>query len=299
MRRRLQRGIAGNSLTPNSVTWVCCSQRRAVALIARIAHSSRIVNPPWIAFTRDVSSAITQCELTHVARTPIDVDVARVQHRAYEALLTSLGCEVRRVAPAPAHPDSVFIEDTAVVLDEVAVITRPGAATRRNEVAAVADALAPLRPLARLESPATLEGGDVLVIGRSVYVGETGRTNAEGVVQLRTALAPFGYVVRTVLVTGCLHLKTAVTAVDDTTVLLNPAWVSAAAFGAYRVLAVEETEPMAANVLRVGDALVYGASFPRTLRVLRSAGYRPHTVDVSELAKAEGAVTCCSLVLRT
>lgn len=256
------------------------------------------MNSPWIAFTRDVSPAIARCELTHVARSPIDVDVARAQHRAYEAVLTSLGCEVRRVTPAPEHPDAVFVEDTAVVLDEVAVITRPGAVTRREEVAAVADVLAPLRPLARIESPATLDGGDVLVIGRSVYVGETGRTNAEGIAQLRTTLALVGYTVRGVPVTGCLHLKTAVTALDDATVLLNPAWVRAAAFNAYRVLAVDEMEPMAANVLRVGDALVYGASFPRTLEMLHSAGLRPHTVDASELAKAEGAVTCCSLVLR-
>ena len=269
-----------------------------MARIACVPHSWRIVNSHWIAFTRDVSPALAQCELTHVARSPIDMDVARVQHRAYEALLTSLGCEVRRVAPAPAYPDSVFIEDTAVGLDVVGVITRPGGATRRDEVSAVADALAPLRPLVHIQGPATLDGGDVLVIGRAVYVGETDRTNAEGIAQLRAALAPFGYTVQGVPVTGCLHLKTAVTAVDETTVLLNPAWVSAAAFGAYRVLAVNETEPMAANVLRVGDALVYGAAFPRTLELLRSAGVHPHTVDASELAKAEGAVTCCSLVLR-
>lgn len=256
------------------------------------------MNSRWIAFTRDVSPAIAHCELTHVARSPINVEVARAQHRAYETLLTTLGCDVRRVAPAPAHPDAVFIEDTAVVLDEVAVITHPGVATRRDEVVAVADALAPLRPLARVESPATLDGGDVLVIGRTVHVGETGRTNANGISQLRAVLAPFGYVVRGVPVTGCLHLKTAVTAVDDATVLLNPAWVRAAAFSAYRVLALDETEPMAANVLRVGDALVYGAAYPRTLEMLHAAGFRPHTVDASELAKAEGAVTCCSLILR-
>lgn len=256
------------------------------------------MTPHWIAFTRDVSPTITHCELTHLARSPIDVVVARHQHRAYEALLASLGCEVRRVAPAPEHPDAVFIEDTAVVLDEVAVITHPGAAARRDEVAAVADALAPLRPLARIASPATLDGGDVLVIGRVVYVGETGRTNAEGIAQMRALLAPLGYAVQGLPVTGCLHLKSAVTAVDDTTVLLNPAWVDAAAFRAYRVLAVDEHEPMAANVLRVGDALVYGASYPHTRERLHAAGFRPHTVDASELAKAEGAVTCCSLVLR-
>jgi dimethylargininase len=253
---------------------------------------------PWIAFTRDVSPAIALCELTHLARRHIDVETARAQHRAYEALLATLGCDVRRVAPAPEHPDAVFIEDTAVVLDETAVLARPGAAARRDEVGAVANALAPLRPLTRIEPPAMLDGGDVLVIGRAVYVGETSRTSADGIEQLRAILAPFGYSVHGVPVTGCLHLKSAVTAVDDTTVLLNPAWVSAAAFSAYRVLAVDATEPMAANVLRIGQALVYATSFPRTLERLRSAGFHPHTVDATELAKAEGAVTCCSLILR-
>ncbi|MHB0961766.1 MAG: dimethylarginine dimethylaminohydrolase family protein [Gemmatimonadaceae bacterium] len=253
---------------------------------------------PWIAFTREVSPAMARCELTHLARRHIDVSTARAQHRRYEALLALLGCDVRRVAPAPAPPDAVFIEDTAVVLDEVAVLTRPGATTRRGEVIAVADALAPLRPLARIEPPATLDGGDVLVIGRAVFVGETDRTNSDGIEQLRMVLAPFGYSVRGVPVTGCLHLKSAVTAVDDASVLLNPAWVSAAAFGGFRVLAVHEAEPLAANVLRIGHALVYGTSFPRTLGRLRSAGFHPHTVNVSELAKAEGAVTCCSLILR-
>ncbi len=256
------------------------------------------MSSPWIAFTREVSPTMAQCELTHLARSPIHVETARAQHRAYEALLTSLGCEVRRVAPAPDHPDAVFIEDTAVVLDELAVLTRPGAVTRRNEVAAVAAALAPLRTLARIVAPATLDGGDVLVVERTVYVGETRRTNAAGIAELRAALAPFGYTVRVVPVTGCLHLKTAVTALNDATVLLNPRWVSEAAFATHRVLAVHEHEPLAANVLRVGNALVYGSSFPRTLDLLLSAGFQPRTVDVSELAKAEGAVTCCSLVLR-
>lgn len=241
---------------------------------------------------------MSECELTHLARTPIDVQAARAQHAAYEALLTSLGCDVRRVGSAPTYPDAVFIEDTAIVLDDVAVITRPGAESRRGETAAVADALAPLRRLVHIESPGTLDGGDVLVIGRAVYVGMTARTNAAGIAQLRTVLAPFGYAIKGVPVTGCLHLKTAVTALDDQTVLLNPSWVSASVFAAYRVLTVDPDEPMAANVLRIGASLVYGAAYPRTLARIRAAGFAPVTVDASELAKAEGAVTCCSLVLR-
>lgn len=253
---------------------------------------------PWIAFTREVSPTLALCELTHVARSPIRVDVARAQHRAYEHLLASLGCDVRRIEAAPEHPDAVFIEDTAVVFDEVAIIARPGAMARRTEVGAVASALEWLRLAQHITAPGTLDGGDVLVIGRAVYVGRTGRTNNEGIAQLHARLAHFGYSVHGVPVTGCLHLKTAVTAVDDGTVLLNPAWVDRSLFADYRVIEVDAGEPMAANILRIGDALVYGAAYPRTRERLEALGFTPHTIDASELAKAEGAVTCCSLIVR-
>jgi dimethylargininase len=253
---------------------------------------------PHLAFTRDVSPTIVQCELTHLARSPIDVATAQAQHSAYEALLRALGCDVRRVAPAPAHPDAVFIEDTAVVFDEVAVITRPGAASRRAETAEVEAALREVRPVVRIEAPGTLDGGDVLTVGHKVFVGRTGRTNDEGIAQLRAMLAPHRYDVRGVDVTGCLHQKTAVTSVDDATVLLNPAWVNRADFADFRVVEVDADEPMGANVLRIGDHLVYGASYPATQARLERLGYRVHAVDASELAKAEGAVTCCSLILR-
>jgi dimethylargininase len=252
----------------------------------------------WIAFTREVSPSIVDCELTHLARSPISVEVARTQHCAYEQLLASLGCDVRRVAPAPDHADAVFIEDTAVVFDEVAVIARPGAVSRRAETAAVEAALAPLRTIAHIEAPGTLDGGDVLAIGRMVFVGRTARTNDEGIAQLSAILAPVGYTVQGVDVTGCLHLKSAVTAVDDATVLLNPAWVSPVVFARFHVVKVDPAEPTAANVLRVGEQLVYDMSHPRTRSRLESLGRVLHVVDVSELAKAEGAVTCCSVVLR-
>ena len=256
------------------------------------------MTPPFIALTRDVSPRIVECELTHLSRTPIDLEAARVQHAGYERLLGALGCDVRRVAPAPEHPDAVFIEDAAVVVDEVAVITRPGAASRRGETAGVEAALAGLRPLARIAAPGTLDGGDVLLVGRRVFVGRTARTNDAGIAQLRAILAPHGYVVEGVAVTGCLHLKTAVTALDDATVLVNPAWVDPAAFASLAAVAVDPAEPMAANVLRIGDALLYAEAYPRTRALLEARGYRLHLVDASELAKAEGAVTCCSLILR-
>lgn len=251
-----------------------------------------------IAFTRAVSPRLAECELTHLARTPIDVGRAHAQHHQYEQLLTALGCEVRRVAPAPEFPDSVFIEDTAVVFDDVAIITRPGAATRRAEVKAVEEVLTPLRPLVRIVAPATVDGGDVFRAGRTVFVGRTSRTDEAGIAQLRAELAPFGYAVRAVDVTGCLHLKSAATAVGDGTVLLNPDWVSAAAFAPLETIAVDPAEPSAANVLRIGDALVFADAFPRTRARLEARGYRVHVVPATEIAKAEGAVTCCSLVLR-
>src|SRR5688572_29484443 len=166
-----------------------------------------------IALTREVPPSIVHCELTHLARTPIDLARAREEHAAYEAALATLGCEVRRIAPAPELPDSVFVEDAALVLDEVAVLMRPGAASRRDEVGSVAGALAPYRPLLRIDAPGTLDGGDVLRSGRRVYVGQTPRSNAEGCRQLQALLAPYGYDVRAVAVQGCLHLKTAVTEV--------------------------------------------------------------------------------------
>jgi dimethylargininase len=252
-----------------------------------------------LALTREVSPRIVECELTHLARTPIDFERARAQHAAYERALEQLGCRVERVAAAPDHPDSVFIEDTAVVVDDVAVITHPGAESRRREVDAVERALERYRPVVRITAPGTLDGGDVVVAGRRVFVGLTSRTNADGVAQLRAALAPFGFRTDAVKVTGCLHLKTAATALDDDTILLNPQWVDPAVFEPLRTVRVDPAEPMAANVVRVGDALLYADSYPRTQALLGAAGFKPIVVDASELAKAEGAVTCCSLVLRT
>jgi len=252
---------------------------------------------PIIAFTRDVSPTIIRCELTHLAREPIDVHRARAQHAEYEAMLARLGCDVRRVLALPDHPDAVFIEDTAVVLPTLAIITRPGAASRREEVDAVAAALAAHRPLARISAPGTLDGGDVLRAGRTLFVGRTPRSNDEGIAQLAAFVAPHGYAVVPVPVTGCLHLKSAVTEVADGVLLINPAWVRPAVFEGWRVIEVDPSEPGAANALRVGGALVYGAAYPRTRARLEAAGLTVHTVDASEVAKAEGAVTCCSVLV--
>jgi dimethylargininase len=253
---------------------------------------------PWTAITREVSPALTHCELTHLERAPIDVGMARAQHAWYEAVLESLGCRIVRLPEDPEHPDSVFVEDTAVVLDEVAVITRPGAASRRGETDAVARALAPFRPLLRLEPPATLDGGDVLVLDRTLIVGLSSRTNAEAVDQLGRLLAPHGYTVRGVPVAGCLHLKSAVTRAGRDHLLVNPDWVDPAAFGGWNALEVAPGEPYAANVLTLEGQVVSPDSFPRTRQRLEAAGVKVHLVDLAELQKAEGAVTCCSLLFR-
>jgi dimethylargininase len=249
-----------------------------------------------MAITRAVSEGLAACELTHLPRAVIDVERARAQHAAYEQVLARLGCRVRQLAATPDMPDSVFVEDTAIVLDEVAVVTRPGAVTRRRETTAVEAELAKHRPILRIEAPGTVDGGDVLVEGRTIFVGLSSRTNRAGFDQLRAHLVPFDYDVRAVNVSGALHLKSAVTAIADDTLLINPAWAPAATFEGFALVAVDPAEPGAANAVRVGDTLVYPESFPRTGDRLEALGYTIAAVDVSELQKAEGAVTCCSLL---
>jgi dimethylargininase len=229
-------------------------------------------------------------------RVPIDIERACAQHASYTAALREAGCRVIELSAAPDLPDSVFVEDTAIVLDEVAIVTRPGAASRRAEVAAVAEELARHRPVARMQPPAALDGGDVLPLGRTLFVGASGRTNAAGVAWLRTAVTPFGYRVVTVQPTGCLHLKTAVTAVAPDLLLVNPRWIDADPFGDVRRIDVSPDEPFAANALLIGARVIHASSFTRTARRLREAGIDVLPVDVSELAKAEGGVTCCSII---
>lgn len=251
-----------------------------------------------VAITRKVSPAITRCELTHLQREPIDVALAAEQHAAYERRLAELGCRLVSLPAEPELPDSVFVEDAAIVVDELAVVTRPGAESRRGEIPAVARVLAEHRPVAAIEAPGTLDGGDVLHLGRRLLVGLSGRSNRAGIEQLRTLLSSHGYSAEALPFTGCLHLKSAVTQVAPDAVLLNPEWVDPAAFDGFRRIEIDPAEAYAANALLVGDAVIYPAAFPRTAGRLERAGVRLVTVNVSELAKAEGAVTCCSLILR-
>jgi dimethylargininase len=246
--------------------------------------------------TRGVPRTLGRCELTFLEREPIDVDRAVAQHADYTALLRDLGLEVLEIPADPAFPDCCFVEDVAVVLDRLAVLTRPGAPSRRGEIPSVEDVLARFRPLARIEAPATLEGGDVLEVASRLFVGTSPRTNAAGRERLRELAEPLGYRVIEVPVTGCLHLKSAVTALGEDRVLANPAWIEVTSLRGLEVIPVASEEPGAANVLRVNDTIVAHSGFPRTVDRIAALGLDVRPLDVSEFLKAEAALTCKSLL---
>jgi dimethylargininase len=250
-----------------------------------------------IAVTRKISPKFNECELTHIARIPIDLDTARAQHREYVNALAGLGCQVIELDQDPALPDSVFVEDTAFILEECAVITRPGAASRQPEIEPIIKALAPYLPLVHVTEPATVDGGDVLVLGKNIYVGMSTRSNQVALGQLQIALDKHGYKVTGVEMHDCLHLKTALTKVDDNTVLINPNWVDTQHFKKFNWIEVDAEEPFAANCLPVNGKDIYPAAFPKTRVKLEAYGCAIQPVTVDELAKAEGAVTCCSLII--
>ena len=251
------------------------------------------------AITRQVSASIANCELSFHERHPIDVERAIAQHDGYERLLSELGLRVVQLAEEPDLPDAVFVEDAAVVVDEIAVICRMGALSRRPETRSVGDALSEYRRLEFLTEPATLDGGDVMRIGRRVFVGASNRTNTEGVAQLRRALAPFGYKVTEVTVTGCLHLKSACAPVGPDSILVNRKLFDATPLAGFDLIDVPEPEQSAANVLSIGNAVIVPASFPETRAMLEARGFEVRSIDVSEFQKAEGGVTCKSIILKT
>jgi dimethylargininase len=269
---------------------------RGALIVVKIRVDLQSGAPMPIAVTREVSRSLGDCELSYVGRVAIDVERAAAQHEAYRHALVSLGCEVIALPAEHELPDAVFVEDVAIVLDELAILTRPGAVSRRPEVETIARELGKHRALKSIEAPATIDGGDVLTIGRTIYVGESARTNADGIAGLRRIAGAVGYAVQPVAIRGCLHLKSAVSELADGVVLINPDWVDPRLFASFHTIAIDADEPHAANALRIGDGVIYPASFPRTRRRLDEARIAMTIVDVSELQKAEGAVTCCSLV---
>ncbi len=258
------------------------------AQAARSTMRTALVRPP--------SLALAEGERTFVQRAPLDAARALEQHQAYVALLVELGVVVRELAPLPEHPDGTFVEDTAVVLDELAVIARPGALSRRAETESVAAALARHRELVRVEAPCTLDGGDVLAMGQTILVGQSTRTNHAALKFLAHALLEHGYRVKAVEVSGALHLKTALSYLGPDTLLVQPAWIHAARIPPANVIEVDPREPFAANVLALGAAVVVPSAHPRTAERLAAHGFDVRTLDLSEFHKAEAGPTCLSLL---
>jgi dimethylargininase len=255
-----------------------------------------VLEVPTAAVVRSPSPRLAEVELTHLDRVPIDVDRARAEHTAYVALLARLGLEIVPAPALPEHPDGVFVEDTAVVVDDLAVLTRPGAPSRRGEVASIGAVLADRGyRIATIQAPGALDGGDVLQVGRTVYVGRTARTDDAAIAQLSALVAPLGRTVVPVEVTGVLHLKSAATALPDGTIVAAPGCVDETAFAGRAVLHVPE--PSGADVLLVGETVVVAASAPRTAALLADRGVEVVTVELAELEKAEAGVTCPSILL--
>lgn len=251
------------------------------------------------AITRGVSPRLSECELTFQKREHLDIVRAETQHLGYETVLAELGARVVHLPALNDQPDSVFVEDPVIVLDEIAIIARMGAESRRAELASLAEAVAQFREVRPIEEPATLEGGDVLRIDKTLYVGLSQRTNFAGIQQLARLVEPYGYWLTPVEVRGCLHLKSACCHLGEGTLVANRAWIDADAFCGLRFLDVPASEPNAANVLRVRDTMVMPSSYPRTQGLLEENGFQVRTVDVSEFLKAEAGVTCMSLLFES
>ena len=251
-----------------------------------------------LAFVRKPGPSLQRCALTFVDRRPIDLQLAQAQHAEYVRALEQLGVEVRELPPLDDAPDACFVEDLAVVLDEVAVLARPALASRRRELDSLVPSLERERELLRIVEPATLEGGDVLPFDDTLYVGWSKRTNHAGLKALAHLVLPFGYRVKAVEVQGCLHLETAIARIGPRTALANPEWIHLGRVDGLEILRVDPSEPFAANARLVGDVLVYPSGFPRTEAMLRARGFELRLVDLSELQKAEAGPTCMSLLLR-
>src|SRR5438552_8896498 len=248
------------------------------------------------AITRAVSSALADCELSFIERIAIDMEKARAQHHAYENALASLGARVISLAEEPELPDSMFVEDPAIVLDELAVVFPLGTETRRREAASLAKAISGFRKIETVNLPGTVEGGDVLRVGKKLFVGLTARTNEEGIRQLRAIVQPHGYEVIAVPVTGCLQLKSAVTHLGQNILLANRAWFDPAPLAGFEWIDVDPAEPHAGNALALNGTVIFPASFPRTRACIEAKGFRVLAVDIAELQKAESGLTCSSLL---
>lgn len=250
-----------------------------------------------IYLTRRPACSFVNCEVRQVPREDIDLHLAFQQHEAYCQALRQLGSAVDVLPPEEAFPDSVFIEDNALILNELAVMMSMGMSSRQGEPALLSPVLGRHRRLARISPPATIEGGDVLRMGNRLYVGVSSRTNREGVEALRAIVEPLGYAVTPVSIRGCLHLKTACTLLDDETLLVNPAWLDSDVLESFRLLRVPVEEPFGANVLRLPGGVLVQVSCPLTRDLIEAQGYDTACVELSEFSKADAGLTCLSLLI--
>lgn len=263
-----------------------------------------IDTPTGRALLRSPSPALSSaCELTFIKRTLISNEAIAQEHHAYAAALARIGLAVTILPALNELPDSVFVEDNLIVLPEMIILTRPGAPSRQTEIKRIESALtawAPGVPAARIAAPAILDGGDVLLVGRTLFVGLSARTNEVAISQLRGWLTPYGYRVLPVRVRDCLHLKTGCTPLDDETLLINGAWVDVEEFVGFRQVSVDQREQFAANVLRFGSHCIANEAFPRTLDLVAAyaarSGLRLTSIGLTEFAKAEAGLTCLSAI---
>lgn len=253
-------------------------------------------NEMLTAITHKPSPHLNDCELTFLSAQEIDFQKAQIQHENYCQMLSKLGADVITLEENLDLPDCAFVEDTAVVLDEVAIITSMGVSSRRRETEAVEKKLAEFRPVKRIELPAQIEGGDVLAIDKNIFVGNSSRTNAEGINDFREIVNPLGYKVFAVDVLSSLHLTTACTALDDETILINPEWIKAEVFKGFRKINLPQSEPFTANILRINNTICIHSEFTETAENLEKLGYKIESINISEFLKAEAGLTCLSLV---
>ncbi len=248
------------------------------------------------ALTRQPALSLENGEVTYVSRQSIDLPLAFQQHEAYCQALRHMGVEVERLPSVEGHPDSVFIEDNAIILDELAVLSSMGTVSRQGEIDFLLPVLSRHRSVVTISPPALLEGGDVCCIGKTLLVGISSRTNWLGVEALRAIVEPFGYRVTPIEIQGCLHLKTACTPLDDKTLLVNPTWLDLDALRHVQLVQVPSAEPLGANVLRLPQGILANAAFPRTLDLMKAEGHTVRDIEISEFLKAEAGLTCLSLI---
>lgn len=252
---------------------------------------------PRTAIVRDIPDSFPQCVTTFQGSSPIDVTLARLQHRAYCATLEGLGLELVRLVADEGLPDCCFVEDTTLVVEEMAILTELGTPSRKQETHAIAEALLPLRPLQRIQPPATLEGGDVMRIGKVLYIGVSRRTSRAGIAQVGSLLGPHGYTIIPVEVWGTLHLKSVCTYVGRNCVVMAEGHFDTGVLAGFTQVVVPPAEAYAANCLAVGDQVLLPAGYPETAALLAALGFSVISLDMSEFEKADGALTCMSVLV--